>query len=364
MEQLEVELSGRVQGVFFRHKLVDIASKLELTGYVENKSSGILFILAQGERSELSHFLLWIQKGSELTKIDGMRYEYKKVEIQFTGFNLKGKELRDNLRSLKNLTKEVLTNNTVQVPKHIGVIPDGNRRWAREKGWHAWVGHVYASNEKRLQKLFVEAQRLGVSYMTIWLFSTDNWKRDNKEVTVLINLFRKFIDDIAQKCINDEIRFRHLGRRDRLPADIISKITELEEKTKSYNKFNIQIAMDYGGRDELIRTFNKIKADNIENIDELIVRSHLDSGSDIPDVDLIIRTSGEQRTSGMLLWQSDYAELYFSDVYFPDFTATHLRLAVLDYSYRVRRFGANSKSDKENIEQLGVPQLKEYLEFS
>ena len=176
--------------------------------------------------------------------------------------------------------------------------------------------------------------------MSIWGFSTDNWKRSKQEQEEIFNLIssgaEKFIKD-AQK---NKIRFRHIGRKDRLPKKLLSLLEKLEEMTKDYTGFSVQLCLDYGGRDEIIRSINKLLKSKTKKIDEKDFEKYLDT-NDLPDPDLIIRTSGEKRTSGFMPYQGTYAELYFSDLYFPDFGPKELRKAVKEFGRRNRRFGGN-----------------------
>jgi undecaprenyl diphosphate synthase len=174
-----------------------------------------------------------------------------------------------------------------------------------------------------------------VKYLTIWGFSTENWKRPEKEREAVFSVIEKIIGHFSQQSKENKIQFIHLGRKDRLPKSLINKITALEKETQSFNKFHVQLCLDYGGRDEIIRA---VKKSQDKNIDENSLPRFLDTAN-IPDPDLIIRTGGERRLSGFLPFQSAYSELYFTDVFFPEFDAKALRKAVAEFSQRQRRFG-------------------------
>jgi len=228
--------------------------------------------------------------------------------------------------------------NKNKVPRHIVIIPDGNRRWAKEKGLQIFAGHEKSANYKNLILLLEEAEKLGIKYVTLWLFSTENWKRSKREIDFLFNLIPKNFKKFKEYAIENKIRFRHLGRRDRIPKKVMEEFIEFEEATKEFDGINMQACLDYGGRDEIIRAVNKILKSGVSEIGEDELESYLDS-AEIPDPDLIIRTSGEKRTSGFMPFQSAYSELYFTDVYFPDFTPKELRKAVEEFVNRKRSFG-------------------------
>jgi len=225
------------------------------------------------------------------------------------------------------------------VPKHIVVIPDGNRRWAKAKLLKPWEGHIKAGSYENLFPLFKKARELGVRYVSMWGFSTENWRRSKKEIDILMRLFLKTIRDFAKEFHKEKIRFRHLGRRDRIPKELVSEMEKLEEDTKSYDGFNFQLCLDYGGRDEIVRAVNKVLGLGKKKITESEFSEFLDT-ADLPEPDLIIRTGGEKRLSGMMPFQSVYAELYFVDKYFPDFTPNDLEIAIKDFSNRKRNFGS------------------------
>lgn len=221
------------------------------------------------------------------------------------------------------------------LPKHIVVIPDGNRRWAKQKGLPVWRGHH--KGMQRTKELLRELRKLGVQYCTWWGFSTENWDRDSQEVKELMVLFQKTLSDLARDAHKNKIQFRHFGRRDRLPKSLVAKIEKLEKETSEYQDYHFGLALDYGGHDELIRAFKKIQKSG-KGISEEVVNEVLDTFG-FPDPDLIIRTGGEQRISGIMPWQAAYAELYFEKALYPDFDTAKLQRALEDFSKRQRRFG-------------------------
>jgi undecaprenyl diphosphate synthase len=237
--------------------------------------------------------------------------------------------------SLENLT----------IPQHVAIILDGNGRWAKKRGLPRNLGH--AQGFATVEKTVFHAADLGIKYLTVYGFSTENWKRPEEEVTGLMNLFRKYMKRLLKTALENDARVLMIGERSRFPQDIIDGINELEEKTKQNAKITFTIAINYGGRDEITRAVNKIVQEAKDGVltqpvTEQTIAEHLDTKL-IPDPDLLIRTSGEQRLSNYLIWQSAYAELYFTDVLWPDFSKEDLIEAVRYYNTRDRRFGGLSK---------------------
>ncbi len=223
------------------------------------------------------------------------------------------------------------------VPRHIAIIPDGNRRWATSKGLAASMGHRKAVEEGRLRDLYKSAREKGVECVTLWGFSTENWGRAETEKKILFELFEGLTDKLSKDLIQDSIRFIHIGRRDRLPKSLMFKLIKLEEETAQFEGFILCLALDYGGRDELSRAAQKLLEIGSEVTDENFAQA-LDT-VELPELDLIIRTSGEQRLSGFMPYQSVYAELMFIDKHFPDFSVADLVDAIDNFGVRGRRFG-------------------------
>lgn len=233
-----------------------------------------------------------------------------------------------------------------KVPDHIALILDGNRRWARARGLPTLRGHKAGFEAGRA--VAQAARDFGVHTFTVWGFSTENWNRSQKELNYLMKLFTKFIKEVGKEAPKEYIRFVHLGRKDRLPNKLIKLISDVEHVTKHYTKHVLNVALDYGGRDEILRAVKKIVEDKIpvNKINENLFSSYLDtSNQPYPYPDLFIRTSGEQRTSGLLPWQMVYSEYYWEHDHLPDMSAEKLKEAIIDYSCRRRRFGGNDKED-------------------
>lgn len=232
----------------------------------------------------------------------------------------------------------------IKVPNHIAIIPDGNRRWARSRGLHTLEGHK--AGFERAIELARAARSWGVHTVTLWGFSTENWDRTPEEINYLMKLYSKLIDDYMKDAMKEGVRIVHLGRKDRLPGFLIKKIVDAELKTKDNKNYIGNVAIDYGGHDEIIRAVKEMMSDGVDSkdVNKELFEKYLDTRNQpYPYVDLLIRTSGEQRTSGLLLWQTEYAEMFWEPDHFPDFSPLKLRNAIIDYSRRRRRFGGNDK---------------------
>lgn len=228
------------------------------------------------------------------------------------------------------------------VPDHIAIILDGNRRWARAKGIPTLEGHK-AGFEAGM-KIAKAARNWGVHTFTVWGLSTENWDRSPKELTYLMKLYWKMVSEVEKEAKKEDIRFVHLGRKDRIPKSLALYIMSLEKKTRNNKTHVFNAAIDYGSRDEIVRAAQKLIRDGVpaEKVDEKLFASYLDTGDQpYPNVDLYIRTSGEQRMSGFLMWQAAYAEFHWEVDHLPDMTPEKLRDIIIDYSRRRRRFGGN-----------------------
>lgn len=341
-KEVIIDVYGRVQGVNFRSTIKNYCDSSGIKGYVMNDEEGSVHIIAQGEIEKLKGLITWLESNPGFSNVEGLKYRIENPTKSFDNFFVvKDKTFfKDQISAMTNLGKS-LFGKTI-VPLHVAIIPDGNRRWAKKKGMEEVKGHLKSGSYENIKSLFEESKRLGIKYLTVWGFSTENWKRSKKEVDVIFDLVTKDLEMFREEARENKIRFRHLGRKDRLPGKLLEEIEKLEEETKEYSELNVQLALDYGGRDEIMRAANKVLADGKNVEDENGFESYLDSRG-IPDVDLIIRTGGEKRLSGFMPFQSPYAELYFTDIYFPDFGAEELRNAVEDFKSRDRRFGGNSK---------------------
>lgn len=234
--------------------------------------------------------------------------------------------------------------NRDNMPNHIAIIMDGNRRWAKAQGKNAGFGHK--SGAKNLEKIVRYSKEIGLKYITVYAFSTENWKRTEEEINGLMLILKTYLDDFAKKADTENVKVNIIGDISAFKKDLQDSMIACMEKTKDNDGMIFNIAMNYGGRNEITRATKniaqKVKEGKIklEDINEEIVSEHLYTNG-MPDPDLIIRTSNELRLSGFLLWQASYSELYFTDVDWPDFDEKQLDKAIEEYQSRNRRFGGN-----------------------
>lgn len=228
------------------------------------------------------------------------------------------------------------------VPKHVAIILDGNGRWASAKGMPREYGHVQGFSN--VENTLRAADDLGIKYVTVYAFSTENWNRPKKEVDALMSIFRKYLKSSINTARKNNMRVRVIGDITDFDADIQKRIHNLEESTKEYTGLQFQIALSYGSRNEILRAFKQISKEicsgelQLDDITEKTISLHLDT-KEVPDPDLLIRTSGEQRLSNYLLWQMAYTEFYFTNIHWPDFNKEELIRACEAYEKRKRRFG-------------------------
>ena len=238
--------------------------------------------------------------------------------------------------------KNAIDMTELKIPNHIAIILDGNGRWAKKRLMPRNYGH--AKGAKTVEKICEEAWDMGIKYLTVYAFSTENWKRPQDEVDALMKLLKNYLKDCIERSNSNDMRVRVIGDKTALNDEIRDKIEELEEMTKDNKGLNFTIAINYGSRDEMVRAMKKMAMDvkegkvSPEELSEATFENYLDTIG-IPDPDLLIRTSGEQRLSNYLLWQLAYTEFYFTDVLWPDFSKKDLEQAVLAYNKRDRRFG-------------------------
>lgn len=236
-------------------------------------------------------------------------------------------------------------NNKIQdmvIPEHVAIILDGNGRWAKKRGLPRSLGHKEGC--VTLEKTVEDSARLGIKYLTVYGFSTENWKRSSDEVGALMQLFRYYMVRLLKVAKANNVRVSMIGDQQRFDRDIVEGINKLEQETKDNTGLTLVIAVNYGGRDEIVRATRNIMKDVKEGkvlpeeMDETMFQSYLDTAK-IPDPDLLIRTSGELRLSNYLLWQLAYTELYVTDCYWPDFNIDEMKKAIAAYNSRERRFG-------------------------
>ena len=229
----------------------------------------------------------------------------------------------------------------MNIPKHIAIIMDGNGRWARRRGLPRTAGHKIGVD--KIDRISRDAKSLGVKIITFFAFSTENWSRPKDEIDFLFSYLDKFIDKYGEDFVAEKVKFNLIGRRDRVKKSIIERLEELERKTADNKNFIINIALDYGGRWDIVEATKKILAEARENrlpdeVTEEYFQERLALGK-LPRPDLLIRTSGEYRISNFLLWDLAYSELYFPKTFWPAFSKRHLKKAIKIFSRRDRRFG-------------------------
>lgn len=238
----------------------------------------------------------------------------------------------------------------MKIPAHIAIILDGNGRWAKAKGMPRNYGHAQGS--KNVERICEEAYRMGIKYLTVYAFSTENWNRPKDEVDALMKLLRNYMKTCLKTAAKNDMKVRVIGDKTGLDEDIRNRIAELEEATKDNGGLNFQIALNYGSRDEIVRAVRRVSEDvkegkvKPEDIDEKMFETYLDTHG-IPDPDLMIRTSGELRLSNYLLWQLAYTEFYFTDIPWPDFTKEELSKAIEQYNRRDRRYGGVKEAQED-----------------
>jgi undecaprenyl diphosphate synthase len=245
-----------------------------------------------------------------------------------------------------NLKNEINKDN---LPKHLAIIMDGNGRWAKQKGYLRALGHE--SGTKSVREVVETCAKLGIENLTLYAFSTENWNRPKLEVKLLMNILINSLQDELKTLNDNNIRLNSIGNLSLLPKSAQKKLQEVIETTKNNSTMVLTLALSYGSREELINVVknisNKVKNNiiSVDSIDESIINQHLYT-QDLPEVDLLIRTSGEHRISNFLLWQIAYAELYFTDILWPDFKEDDLYEAIISYQKRERRFGKTSEQIK------------------
>ena len=236
-----------------------------------------------------------------------------------------------------------------KIPQHVAIIMDGNGRWAKQKGKPRVFGHK--NGVKSVQIIVEAAAEIGVNTLTLYTFSTENWNRPKEEVSVLMRILVSSLKKELKTLVKNNIRLQTIGKIDMLPEKVLKELKEVIEKTKNNTRLTLNLALNYGAREEIVNAFKIISKKIVNNefsseeIDENTINNHLYTVA-LPDVDFLIRTSGEKRISNFLLWQIAYAEFYFTDTLWPDFRKEHFFQAIKEYQLRERRFGKTSEQIK------------------
>ncbi len=344
MKEARIEVRGRVQGIHFRKEVKKYADDCALRGSAMNLVNGGVLIVVQGEREDINNMIKWLEGSPGLSKVENLEVNWRDIEKVSSRFVIvrEGNFFVDKLKSISRLFKGIFraksSRNFSKIPKHVAIIPDGNRRWAKLRGLQPQFGHYRAGSYSSIESLLKEAKNLGVKYVSIWGFSTENWKREDEERKAIFDMLLKGVERFMKFAKENKMNFKHIGRKDRLPKNLIKSLDKLEKETSNYMEFNVLLCLDYGGRDEIVRAVNKVIKSKRKEMSEDDFTEFLDT-SGMPDPDLIIRTSGEYRLSGFMPFQSIYAELYFTKVYFPEFGVLELDEAIKEYGRRKRRFG-------------------------
>lgn len=237
---------------------------------------------------------------------------------------------------------QAIRDEQLNVPKHVAIILDGNGRWAKKRNMPRNYGHVQGS--KTVEQIIEDGYNMGIEYITVYAFSTENWKRSKDEVDALMKLLAKYLIDCIERSTKNNMKVRVIGDKTGLDKKLVDRINELEDATKNATGLKFTIAINYGGRDEIRRAVKSIALDvkagtvSPDDITEELINARLDTAG-LPDPDLLIRTSGEERLSNFLPWQLAYTEFYFTDVLWPDFSKEDLLTAIRYYNGRERRFG-------------------------
>lgn len=248
------------------------------------------------------------------------------------------------------MAKSEIDISKLNIPNHIAIILDGNGRWAKKRMMPRNYGH--AKGAKAVEQICKDAYNIGINYLTVYAFSTENWKRPKDEVDALMKLLSDYLEDSLSRATKNNMCVKVIGDKTALSIDLQNKIEKLETVTKDNTGLHFTIALNYGSRDEIVRAIKKVATDvkneklGVEDITEQVYSNYLDTKG-IPDPDLLIRTSGEERLSNYLLWQLAYTEFYFTDCLWPDFDKKELLKAIVEYTKRDRRFGKVSQQEEE-----------------
>lgn len=346
MKKLDFVIKGRVQGIRFRKLVENFVQYNNLKGFVQNNDDGSVGGSVQGAKENIDDFISWVESNpgfSKITSFNKKIIDFKNLDKKIENFEIKKKDgfFKDKFKAVGNLLKSFDEKEEIlNVPKHVAIIPDGNRRWAKERGMEGWRGHEKAGDVDNMVALFESAKEMGVKYISFWGFSTENWKREKEENDKLFNVLLKRIKGFLDYAHKNKVRFRHFGRKDRFSKDVLDALEKLEKETEKYSDYNVNLCLDYGGRDEILRAVNKLLKAKAKEISIEQFSNMLDTKG-VPEPDLIVRTSGEKRLSGFMPWQGIYAELHFIEKHFPDFRPEDVRECVEEFSRRTRRFGGN-----------------------
>jgi undecaprenyl diphosphate synthase len=336
-------VKGRVQGVTYRKFVKELADTYGYFGYVQNQSDGSVFVLITNPDKYFEKFVERISIGSKFSIVNSIKISSDTtIQETFSNFSIikSNNIILDQANSMKNLIKTILQKPEINDKPihHIAIIPDGNRRWAKAKGLPVVIGHKVSSDFAHILDFLEVGKKYNIDFVTIWAFSTENWKRPIEEVDYLMKLLIDRVVEGKEILMEKNIVFKWLGNPDKLSDEILKDIKMLEDSTKNNTGMTIQLALNYGGRDEIISAVNRtldlgIKKVTDEEFDKIL------NVNNIPNPDIIVRTGGENRLSGFMLFNCGYSELFFTKTLFPDFGTLELESIIKEYYNRKRNFG-------------------------
>lgn len=343
-----IKIYWRVQWILFRKLVKQYCDKHKIWWQIENHKQWHCEAILYCDLKNITNFKLWLRSNPSLSIIHTIILkeinQNTKTYIQFKIYKTSNFIL-DKLIAFKNLLnyflkRNINLNHIRQIPNHLIIIPDWNRRRARKR-WLEWLEwHKIAINNNRIEDLYHAATQLWVKHVSLWGFSTENWKRSKKEVDSLMHIFNQIADELKITCKKNNIWFHHIWRKTKLPKELIKKFDKLEKDTIKFTKTSINLFIDYGWREEIISTINSILKEKINQISEKDFSKHLYTKL-LPDPDIIIRTSNEKRLSGMVPFQWIYSELFFIKKDFPAFKSKDLKKIIYKFGKRKRRFWWN-----------------------
>jgi len=333
---------GRVQGVTYRKYVKNIAEGFGYKGFVQNEKDGSVKIFLQDQDDNFDEFLSQIKIGNKFSRVDSLEISDITTAEQYDNFAIikNNNIIFDQANSMKNLIKTILkTPEIIKQPlRHIALIPDGNRRWAKAKGLPNVIGHKVSSDFEHILDFTNVCTKYNVEFITIWAFSTENWKRPQEEVDYLMDLLIERVVEGKAILMKNNVKFLWLGNAEKLSKKILDNIKMLEETTKDNSGVTIQLALNYGGRDEIVSAVNEVIKTGVKKVTEEDLNAIINK-TNIPNPDMIVRTGGENRLSGFMLYSCGYSELFFTKTLFPDFGPKELEELIKEYFHRTRNFG-------------------------
>lgn len=326
----EITIKGKVQGVYFRKNTKKKADELKITGYVRNEKDGAVFVHAEGTQSKLLNFIKWCSIGEGKAEVEEIKCSWIKPTGVYSSF-----EVINPIESAVNILSNIILTSTHQIPKdtiipkHLAIIPLGTRRWARNRNIDVLKGYTVAA--QAINDLLECLPSANIKYLTILALSQDIWKLPTKEIEAVLNDLDIWIKELKPTLQKNQIRFSTIGRTNRLPKSIRQNIETLEKHTKNNKKLIFTFGIDYSGRDEILRTYNKAIQKDLPSMDDKSFVQFCDTAN-IPDPDILVVTGGRRSVNDFLLWQINRTHIHFTSKDFPDFTCDDLKEIVIEYS--------------------------------